>query len=154
MTTEQHHREMPTFAWVGVTSRCNLDCGHCQRSTLKAQGLLTPVDMPEEIFRKIDAQVFPHLKRVQFGGNNFGEPLLARNWDMYFDIVRKHGIRRRGRRSRGGVTATGGGRVRTQVSKRPGPRVAGLRPALRDQLDDFAFGLVRDAQHRAIARRT
>jgi radical SAM protein with 4Fe4S-binding SPASM domain len=78
---------MPTFAWVGLTSRCNLDCTHCQRGHLTRNGLLRPAEMPEWIVKKLEAQLFPHLERIQFGGNNFGEPLLASNWDSCFARV-------------------------------------------------------------------
>jgi len=84
---------MPTFAWVGLTSRCNLNCGHCQRMHLIEHDLLKPQEMPGEIFDKLQNQLFGHLKRIQFGGNNFGEPLLASKWDVFFAKARSLKIR-------------------------------------------------------------
>jgi MoaA/NifB/PqqE/SkfB family radical SAM enzyme len=84
---------MPTFAWVGLTSHCNLNCGHCQRMHLVKHNLLYPGELSEEIVEKLEAQLFPHLERIQFGGNNFGEPLLASNWDNCFVRVRNLRIR-------------------------------------------------------------
>lgn len=83
---------LPSFAWIAVTNRCNLKCAHCQREFLKEQGLIKPQDMPWQIFNKLEEELFPHLKRVQFGGNNFGEPLLASNWDCYFERANKYNI--------------------------------------------------------------
>lgn len=83
---------LPSFAWIAVTNRCNLKCAHCQREFLKEQGLIKPQDMPWQIFNKLEAELFPHLKRIQFGGNNFGEPLLASNWDCYFERANKYNI--------------------------------------------------------------
>lgn len=83
---------LPSFAWVAVTNRCNLKCAHCQRELLKEQGLIKSQDMPWQIFNKLDAELFPHLKRIQFGGNNFGEPLLASNWDSFFEMISKFKI--------------------------------------------------------------
>jgi len=84
---------LPSFAWVGLTSRCNLNCAHCQRMHLRAQGVLKPRNMPVEVFDKIEAQLLPHLKRIQFGGNNFGEPLLIPNWDDVFERISRFGLR-------------------------------------------------------------
>ncbi len=83
---------LPSFAWIAVTNRCNLKCAHCQREFLKEQGLIKPQDMPWQIFNKLEAELFPHLERVQFGGNNFGEPLLASNWDSYFERANKYNV--------------------------------------------------------------
>ncbi len=84
---------LPAFAWVGLTSRCNLNCSHCQRMRLIKQGVLKPRDISEAVFDKLETELFPHLKRIQFGGNNFGEPLLTSNWDSFFARVSKLGIR-------------------------------------------------------------
>lgn len=84
---------MPTFAWIGLTSQCNLKCSHCQRMHLIENNVLKPQEMPEFIFDKLYDQLFIHLKRIQFGGNNFGEPLMAPNWDNYFARVSELGIR-------------------------------------------------------------
>jgi radical SAM protein with 4Fe4S-binding SPASM domain len=82
----------PAFLWVALTNRCNLRCRHCQRPMLAEQGVLEPRDMSEELFEKLEAEVFPYLKRIQFGGNNFGEQLLASKWDVLFERVRRMGI--------------------------------------------------------------
>ena len=83
---------LPSFAWVAVTNRCNLKCMHCQRELLKEQELVKPRDMPWKIFNKLEAELFPHLERIQFGGNNFGEQLLASNWDSFFERISKFKI--------------------------------------------------------------
>jgi len=57
------------------------------------QGVLKPQEISEQLFHKLEVQLFPYLKRIQFGGNNFGEPLLASEWDSFFERVRKHKIR-------------------------------------------------------------
>jgi radical SAM protein with 4Fe4S-binding SPASM domain len=80
---------MPSFAWIAVTSRCNLSCTHCQRGLLKQQGLLKGHEMSGRVFQKLESEVFPHLDRIQFGGNNFGEQLMASKWDDIFAIISK-----------------------------------------------------------------
>lgn len=83
---------LPSFAWIAFTNRCNLKCAHCQRELLKEQGLLKPREMHWQIFKKLEAELFPHLERIQFGGNNFGEQLLASNWDSFFERISKFKI--------------------------------------------------------------
>jgi radical SAM protein with 4Fe4S-binding SPASM domain len=80
---------LPTFAWIAVTNRCNLRCTHCQRGLLRELGLLRHREMSWKVFNKLESEVFPHLKRIQFGGNNFGEQLLASNWDSFFERISK-----------------------------------------------------------------
>ncbi len=82
----------PSFGWIAVTSRCNLNCTHCQRGMLKERGLLTPSEMSLKVFNRLESEVFPHLKKLQFGGNNFGEQLSASNWDTFFERVSKRNI--------------------------------------------------------------
>jgi radical SAM protein with 4Fe4S-binding SPASM domain len=83
---------LPSFAWIALTNRCNLKCAHCQRELLKEEGLLKPREMQWQIFKKLEAELFPHLERIQFGGNNFGEQLLASNWDSFFERISKFKI--------------------------------------------------------------
>ncbi len=83
---------LPTFVWLALTNKCNLKCSHCQRELLKKQGLIKPQEMPDVLFDKIEAQLFQHLERIQFGGNNFGEQLLASLWDCVFERVVKYKI--------------------------------------------------------------
>jgi radical SAM protein with 4Fe4S-binding SPASM domain len=83
---------MPSFAWIAVTNKCNLRCTHCQRELLKAHGLLKPREIAWKLFRRLEAEVFPYLERIQFGGNNFGEQLKASRWDEVFEIVSKFKI--------------------------------------------------------------
>ncbi len=80
---------MPSFAWIAVTNRCNLRCTHCQRGLLKEQGLLRRREMSWKVFQRLKSEVLPHLKRVQFGGNNFGEQLVASKWDDIFAEISK-----------------------------------------------------------------
>jgi radical SAM protein with 4Fe4S-binding SPASM domain len=81
---------MPSFAWIALTSKCNLKCTHCQREFLKSQGLLKPRVMSQQVFEQLESEVLPHLERVQFGGNNFGEQLATSRWDDVFETVGKH----------------------------------------------------------------
>lgn len=83
---------LPSFAWIAVTNKCNLDCAHCQRGLLKGQGLLKPREMSWRVFSKLESELFPHLTKIQFGGNNLGEQLLASNWDSFIDRVIKLNI--------------------------------------------------------------
>jgi len=82
----------PSFAWIAVTNRCNLNCTHCQRDLLMEQGLLKPSEMSWKVFNRLESEVFPHLRRIQFGGNNFGEQLSASNWNTFLEKVSKHNI--------------------------------------------------------------
>jgi len=82
----------PLFAWVAVTNRCNLDCSHCQRGLLKSQGLLEAREMPWKVFETFASEILPHLKRIQFGGSNFGEQLMASHWDTCFERVSKQKV--------------------------------------------------------------
>ncbi len=84
--------KMPSFAWVAVTNKCNLSCGHCQRRLLKKQGLIIPKEMSARVFEKLEQELIPSLKKIQFGGNNFGEQLSASNWDDIFARVSKFNI--------------------------------------------------------------
>jgi radical SAM protein with 4Fe4S-binding SPASM domain len=84
---------LPSFAWIALTNRCNLNCSHCQRGVLKEQGLLRNREMSWDVFNRLETEVFPHLKRIQFGGSNFGEQLLASKWDDIFKKVRKRNMR-------------------------------------------------------------
>jgi MoaA/NifB/PqqE/SkfB family radical SAM enzyme len=46
-------------------------------------------EMSWKVFNRLESEVFPYLKRIQFGGNNFGEQLLASNWDSFFERISK-----------------------------------------------------------------
>lgn len=83
---------LPSFAWVAVTNKCNLSCGHCQRKLLKKQGLIATKDMSVKVFEKLERDLIPSLQRIQFGGNNFGEQLSASHWDDIFARVSKFNI--------------------------------------------------------------
>jgi len=80
---------LPSLAWVALTNRCNLSCSHCQRGVLRKQGLLALREMSVKLFEKLERELFPYLKRIQFGGNNFGEQLSASHWDEFFARVSK-----------------------------------------------------------------
>jgi radical SAM protein with 4Fe4S-binding SPASM domain len=60
---------------------------------LKGHGLLTETDMSWPVFMRLESEVFPGLRKIQFGGNNYGEQLLAGMWDEVFDRVAQLGIR-------------------------------------------------------------
>ena len=59
----------PVFANVEITTRCNLHCVYCARSSMKQQG----TDMDKNTFASI-LGLLPHAYRVTFVG--LGEPLL------------------------------------------------------------------------------
>lgn len=82
----------PSFAWVSVTNKCNLGCDHCQRRLLKKQGLIVTKEMSARVFERLERELIPSLRRIQFGGNNFGEQLSASNWDDIFARVSKFNI--------------------------------------------------------------
>lgn len=80
---------LPTSAWVALTDKCNLRCTHCQRELLKKQGLIKGQEMSLQIFDTLEREVFPHLERIQLGGNNFGDQLSSTHWDSFFAEISK-----------------------------------------------------------------
>jgi radical SAM protein with 4Fe4S-binding SPASM domain len=80
----------PSFAWLALTNRCNLECNHCQRKLLKKQGLIEPREMSWKVFNKLESEVFPHLEKIQLGGNNYGEQLMASEWERFFERLKEH----------------------------------------------------------------
>lgn len=59
---------------------------------MKKRGLLKHREMSPKVLNRLEQEVFPHLKRLQFGGNNFGEQLLASNWNRIFEEVSRKDI--------------------------------------------------------------
>lgn len=79
----------PVRAWLSFTSRCNLRCAHCPRSGFGG-GPSTESEMLPKLFEQIETELLPFLERCKIGGNNLGEPLLAKNADEYFEKVARH----------------------------------------------------------------
>jgi MoaA/NifB/PqqE/SkfB family radical SAM enzyme len=48
--------------------------------------------MSRKMFETFALEILPHLTRIQFGGSNFGEQLMAPHWDTYFERVSKQKI--------------------------------------------------------------
>jgi radical SAM protein with 4Fe4S-binding SPASM domain len=48
--------------------------------------------MSSKVFETFASEILPHLTRIQFGGSNFGEQLMASNWDTYFERVSRQKI--------------------------------------------------------------
>ena len=67
MKHELSRLPFPKFVRVALTSRCNLQCAHCQRARLHNEGLLKSADMPERIFRKFEEQSLRDLEQVYAG---------------------------------------------------------------------------------------
>jgi len=72
---------------LDFTKGCNLRCVMCPTV---ASGDFERREMPPELFRKIAKEVFPRAEHLTVGCG--AEPLLAKNFDEYLQIIRKHGI--------------------------------------------------------------
>jgi len=79
---------LPAQIWLETTTRCNLNCRICPRR-YGPRGIGS--DMPIEIFRRIEEQLFPTVKHVELQG--WGEAMLAENFAPFYDSARHHGVR-------------------------------------------------------------
>ncbi len=82
----------PVFAWITPTGRCNLYCTHCPIRSVPKVGEETP-DMDAAVLDHIAREVVPGLATVKIGGNNNGEPVLARNFDDFYQRIQRPGLR-------------------------------------------------------------
>ena len=78
-------RDNPSHIWIEPTDRCNTRCIHC-RHYYSNFGM----DMPDEIYRKIEAQVLDGATSLDLIG--YGEPLLAKNFEKIFEDCLKRNI--------------------------------------------------------------
>jgi len=81
--------QMPRYAWLSFTGRCNLFCAHCS-SRVWGRNALDAEDMPLGLFERIEKEVFPHLQVCRIGGNNNGEQLLSRDWDRFMERMMRY----------------------------------------------------------------
>lgn len=79
----------PTRAWFSITGKCNLLCTHCPRSLVEDK-YLSSEDMSQELFQKIEKELFPTLKQCRIGGNTLGEQLFTKNWNEYSERMTKY----------------------------------------------------------------
>lgn len=81
-------RSLPVQIWLETTTRCNLKCRVCPRRYSEgARG----EDMSPEVFRRVEEALFPTLKHVELQG--WGEPLIAENFETFYDGAQRHGVR-------------------------------------------------------------
>jgi radical SAM protein with 4Fe4S-binding SPASM domain len=83
----------PTHLWLATTGRCNLRCRHCAFLLKGDSPAAKDRDLNPEVFEKLRTSVCPSLKTVMIGGNDFGEPLFARDWDRMFDQLCEHAVK-------------------------------------------------------------
>ncbi len=83
----------PVHAWIAFTGRCNLSCVHCPRQSY-VDSSPSAGEMSRETFTRVAKQVLPLIETCKIGGNNLGEQLLAREWDYFFDEMRRFSFRR------------------------------------------------------------
>jgi len=76
----------PRVLFLEITGRCPIECLMCARRYRK----WTYGDLSEGIFEHL-SRVLPRVELVVLGG--FGEPLVARNFDRYFDRLSALGAR-------------------------------------------------------------
>jgi MoaA/NifB/PqqE/SkfB family radical SAM enzyme len=79
-------RSTPRVLFLEITGRCPIECLICARR----YRTWTYGDLSESIFDRL-ARVFPRVGIVVLGG--FGEPLVARRFDDYFDRLSRLGAR-------------------------------------------------------------
>lgn len=82
----------PRNAWLALTGRCNLRCLHCPRGLERETGRKAS-DLPEELFGKLERELFPFMERCVLGGNNLGEPLMAERFDEFLERMARFGMR-------------------------------------------------------------
>lgn len=85
-------KSRPTFAWIGIGGRCNLDCAHCGIPPRDRRDPHIP-ELSREVFDMLKTELFPYLETCAFGGNNVGEPLFAECWDEYLEEAAQFGCR-------------------------------------------------------------
>ena len=78
--------DKPVRAWISFTSRCNFKCLHCPRYSL-VDGPPKAAEMSSKIFEKIEKDIMPSIRECKVGGNNLGEQLLAKDWDVYSNRI-------------------------------------------------------------------
>ena len=84
---------MPTHLWMATTGRCNLRCRHCAFLLKGDSPSEKAGDLHPKVFERLERWIFPSLKTVMIGGNNFSEPLFAKNWDHIFQTISNYSIR-------------------------------------------------------------
>jgi len=80
----------PTHLWLATTGRCNLRCRHCAFLLKGDSPSSRDRDLSMEVFESLKTSVFPSLRTVMIGGNNFSEPLLAADGDLFFETLSRY----------------------------------------------------------------
>lgn len=73
----------PFKVYVELTQRCDLDCTICSKSRHKSK-----VDMPMDLFYKIEKELFPYASEVDFFIG--GEPTIANNFHEMIKVSEKY----------------------------------------------------------------
>ena len=74
----------PRHGWLAITNQCNHRCVHCSLGHVEYRNLKV-VEMSEQVWERLEDELFPYMESVIFGGNNLGEQMVASCWDTYFD---------------------------------------------------------------------
>lgn len=78
----------PKMMWLESTSRCNLKCITCPRTYLP---FFKGKDLEGRVFDIIKEELFPYLNMIFLNG--FGEPMMAANFEYFFDEAVKSDIK-------------------------------------------------------------
>lgn len=85
-------RSRPRHGWLAITNQCNHRCVHCSLSHVEYRHQQIR-EMSQEVWEKLEVELFPYMESVIFGGNNLGEQMMATCWDRYFDRLCRFPLR-------------------------------------------------------------
>lgn len=74
---------------ISLTSKCNLSCWHCYRSSNVCNGY----DTPKWIIDYVNQKIIPYSKYLRIGGNDLGEPLLSKNFYYFFSTLKREKLK-------------------------------------------------------------
>jgi MoaA/NifB/PqqE/SkfB family radical SAM enzyme len=77
----------PERVIIELANTCNLDCPMCR---VGANGVNLARVMPLDAFRKLAAQLFPHVREVRLNG--LGESTLIADFTAYLDVLRAYSV--------------------------------------------------------------
>jgi len=78
----------PQKVMFELTSRCNLSCWHCDKSTTTYNGQ----DTSKEIIDYVHQKILVNSKYLRIGGMGIGEPLLSKNFDYFFSNFKRNNL--------------------------------------------------------------